>query len=206
MGRPMARRSAASCPACCRRPTELRRPTPIAAELRTLPSRSWSTFSLDVTHQSESRVVQTAVRRGMTPGAGSIVRAKVLAAHPRSATDHTFSASRRPGRRHSRTVRVIAFVVPVGAPFPNVAGHVDQVEAVRLKATHRRAASESVFAGVLLRKGALPPVGGRPAARPQVESPDEWRLVYSASCRILPLRFRRQTLAGPARVRLRVVP
>src|SRR5204863_8083655 len=54
---------------------------------------------------------------------------------------------------------IVVRAVPVGAPLPDVAGHVVEAEAVGREARHRRGAREAVFLRVAIREAALEGVG-----------------------------------------------
>src|SRR5579862_145879 len=88
-------------------------------------------------------------------------------------------------------------MVPVGAPFPDVAGHVEQAEAVGREGSHGGRARKTVLAGVLTRKGALPGVGQELAGRVLFISPAEPLPVQAAASRELPFGLAREALVGP---------
>src|SRR5436309_3272325 len=99
---------------------------------------------------------------------------------------------------------VVVGAIPITDPLPHVAGHVVQPVPVGRKPRHRPDAREPVLARVVV--GKMPLVGVRhPLApwlervAPRIELPGE-----TAARRELPLRFGRQALPGPRRIRLRV--
>src|SRR5690349_21777703 len=69
------------------------------------------------------RLVSAAGRRTTTPG-GAVTAA---------AAERSQRASRRPGRIALRGVLVLAGIVPILAPLPDVAVHVEQAEGVSLE-------------------------------------------------------------------------
>src|SRR5262245_8353969 len=94
--------------------------------------------------------------------------------------------------------------VPVLGPLPGVADHVVEAIAVRREGGHRRRALETVLVQVLVRELALPGVGHVPAAGRELVAPGELGAIGAAARGQLPLGLRRQVLAGPARVGLRI--
>ena len=49
--------------------------------------------------------------------------------------------------------------VPVAAPLPHIAGHVEQAVAIRGKCCHRRSVDEAIRCGISIRKTTLPDIG-----------------------------------------------
>ena len=93
--------------------------------------------------------------------------------------------------------------VPVGRPLPDVAGHVEETEAVRREGADRRP-------GAVARLGppgevAVPVVRTALAVSLRLVAPDEGAAVEPAARGQLPLRLARQLLPGPGRVRLGVL-
>ena len=93
--------------------------------------------------------------------------------------------------------------VPVGRPLPDVAGHVEEAEAVRREGADRRPGAVAGLRppGEL----AVPVVRTSLAARFRLVAPDEVAAVEPAARGQLPLGLARQLLPGPGRVRLGVL-
>ena len=102
-------------------------------------------------------------------------------------------------------LRVVVGPIPVAGPLPDVAGHVVEAVAVGRELRHRPDAAVAILARVFVREvhpGECWPSRGpwRELVAPRVEL-----AAQPASRRELPLRFRRQPLARPRRIRHRVV-
>src|SRR6516165_2942711 len=102
------------------------------------------------------------------------------------------------GRRSARHV-------PIRRPFPYIARHVEQTVAVRQERADRCRAFISIGEEVLPRKVALPRVGSGLAIWLHLLAPHERGADEPTARRILPLRFRWQTLSSPARIRFGVL-
>src|SRR6185295_16811581 len=63
----------------------------------------------------------------------------------------------------ARATAIQVAVVPVGAPFPDVAGHVEQTKSVCGKPPDGSGPCEAVGGIILVREGALPDIGKRGA-------------------------------------------
>src|SRR5262249_32541852 len=96
-------------------------------------------------------------------------------------------------------------VIPVGGPFPDVAGHVEETEAVRWERADRRRACETVLERVAPREVAVPDVGHELTVRSCFGAPRERNAVESAACGEFPFGFGWERTAGPARVRVGIL-
>ena len=94
---------------------------------------------------------------------------------------------------------VVAGVVPVGTPFPHVAGHVVQAVAVRRERIDRRGPEVAVGQRVLGRELALPHVHAVLAIGLEVVAPRKELSFEPTARRELPFGLRRQPLAGTSR-------
>ena len=110
----------------------------------------------------------------------------------RAAADHPVEPGRRAGRALDRALAVVVEVVPVGRPFPQIARHVVEAEAVgRERADRNRAgAGAAVGAADQRRLGA----GGRCRRRRSGEllTPGIVEVGLAAAGGTLPFRFGRQ--------------
>jgi hypothetical protein len=122
--------------------------------------------------------------------------------HP-SASCLSLEAS-QPGRVGSPVAET--WVEPVGGPLPDVAGGVEEPEAVRRECAHRCGAEESVLHRVPRREVALPHVHAVLAARLYLVAPRERLPLEPATGCALPFSLSRKALPRPRRVRSRVVP
>src|SRR5262249_38690420 len=96
--------------------------------------------------------------------------------------------------------------VPVGGPFPDVAGHVVEAVAVGGEGCHGSGAAEAVGGAVPVGKMPLPDVGPPLPPRRELVPPDIALPVQAAAGRELPLRLGRQALAGPASIGGGILP
>lgn len=94
----------------------------------------------------------------------------------------------------------------IGAPFPRVAGHIEQAKAIRVKRVHGSRRGEPVFPQIRLGKGSLPDITFVPASRHEIVAPWICFLFQAAARGELPLRFGRKPKAAPAAVRPCVFP
>ncbi len=94
----------------------------------------------------------------------------------------------------------------VRSPFPDVAGHVMEPETIRWIAADRRHTVMPIRIGVSYGEGPLPDVGHVVAITNQLVAPDESLGILADPSRTLPFRLRRQSFAGPRRVRDSVIP
>ena len=95
---------------------------------------------------------------------------------------------------------------PVGLPFPDVAAHVVEAEAVGVEGFGGGCGGVAVVFGVGVGEVTLPDVAHIPAAGGKVVTPGVGLGVESAAGGHLPFGLGGQTLACPAAVCLRVVP
>jgi hypothetical protein len=112
----------------------------------------------------------------------------------------------RPDRVGGGTVQVITRMVPVGAPFPDIAGHIVQSESIGGEGADRSGADEAVGRGVLVGEVPLPDVALPAPAAGAVVTPDERLAVESTAGGVFPFRLGRQALAGPAGVGVGIFP
>src|SRR3954447_10199305 len=119
----------------------------------------------------------------------------------RAALDHLAGetlAARQPRRRRTARARRRRWrLEPVVGPFPDIARHVVDAEAVRGKPPHRRGALVPVNAQVLPRELTLPRVRHHAAAGREFVAPCERRAVATAARCVLPLRLAWERLARP---------
>src|SRR5262245_16470811 len=94
-------------------------------------------------------------------------------------------------------MRIIIGQIPIGAPFPNIARHVEQAIAIRWKSGDGRGGPETIFRGVLSRESPLPNICGPFAAGFLFVAPNIWLAIETSTRRIFPFSLRRQTLACP---------
>ena len=152
-------------------------------------------------------------------GGGPIAPAIAVRAQKRAALDHATRdaelrlcrvvallgrdrlADRRGTQHEAPAATVLG--VPVGGPFPDVARHLVQPEAVGRIRAHgdRRAVARVVAPGEV----AMPEVRQAVAGSLRLVAPDERRAVEAAASRALPLGLGRQRLAGPGGVGLGVL-
>src|SRR6202171_5134988 len=149
--------------------------------------------------------------RGRTITAAVIGRAEMRAAFKHLAWNPDFWITRVVARRlvpaarglwNAARLRRIGFMllrVPIGRPFPDIADHVVQAEAVGRERSDGRRALEAVGSEVLVREITLPGVRHVLATRRLLIAPGEFRAVKSAACGEFPFGLGRQFLAGPAR-------
>jgi hypothetical protein len=86
---------------------------------------------------------------------------------------------------------------PVLGPFPDVADHVGQAEAVGRIGADRRGSFVAVRQIVLPGEFALPDIGHLASIRLQLITPGIFMIIHSGPCGIFPLRLGRQALARP---------
>src|SRR5262249_48197112 len=103
---------------------------------------------------------------------------------------------------------VVARLIPVGAPLPDVADHVVQAVGVGGERPDRGGALVAVLAAVLAGEAPLPDVGQPAAAGLQLVAPVVARPgpVEAAAGGVLPLSLGGQPLPGPLGVGDRVLP
>src|SRR6516162_2161424 len=95
----------------------------------------------------------------------------------------------------------------VGAPFPGVAGHVVEAEAVGRESIDRGSRGEAVGRSVVGAEATLPDIAGKKvlvvglAIAPGIAS-----VLQSAGCGAFPFGFARQATAGPGSERVRISP
>jgi len=152
----------------------------------------------------EPHVAGGAVRGVGAAGAHPIPVAVGAVAEIGAAPDDLGLPGWRAGRVLPRPGAVEAGLKPVDAPLPHVAGHVVQVEPVRLVGVHRRGAEVAVVQRVVAGELALPDVAAMPAARSQLVTPGEPCLLQPAAGGVLPLGLGRQPDARPGAVGQRV--
>src|SRR5882724_826360 len=92
---------------------------------------------------------------------------------------------------------IIIGPVPIGTPFPYVAGHVVESESIRFICPNRRGCQKTVFTGVLIRKISLKAVRPKLPVRFELVAPCEFLTVESAACRPFKFSFGRQPLTCP---------
>src|SRR3954447_1983895 len=156
-------------------------------------------------YAAEADVRRGRVDRLELAGGRAVAQAVVRRAQVRAALDHaTRDVLTRLGRRAARPCGTVPPAL-VARPFPHVARHVDQPVAVGLEGTGRRGAGVAVAQQVLPRELTLPGVGHHPSARCELVAPGEDGALETAARRVLPLRLRRQRLAGPGGIRLRIL-
>src|SRR5580765_2265238 len=150
------------------------------------------------------------------PSGGPVAQAVVGCAEVRAALGHSTGdrlSRLELGVRHARVAGGAARALDllrVGAeeirrPLPDVPRHVVEAEPVRREALDRRRPLEAVELEVLPGELALPGVRHGLTAGKVFVAPGEGRSLEPAARGVLPLRFRRQLLAGPGGVRLRVL-
>ena len=135
----------------------------------------------------EAEVIARGRDFALAPRSDHVARAILLGAKERAAAMHPLlfarlggvEAARGPMRvanetaflSRGRALGVTVRPVPVGAPFPDVAGHVEKAIAVRRELRHRRHAGKAVFTGVFQGELALEGVGHPLAAGPKLIAP-----------------------------------
>src|SRR6185369_14922041 len=105
--------------------------------------------------------------------------AKIIAAKKRPAALNSFGHSRlvgvETGQRSlgiAQAAKAIVFwVIPVGTPFPHIAGHIEKAKAIGGKRSHLCHALKAVLAGVGAGKIALPGVGQEFVTRRGIVAP-----------------------------------
>src|ERR1700722_9947281 len=95
--------------------------------------------------------------------------------------------------------------VVVGRPLPDVPGDVVEPKAIGGEQPHRRCAAPSLRAGIAPRELALPEVRHQLPRGARIIAPGEDGTIESAAGCALPLGLGWQLLAGPLRIRLRVL-
>ena len=96
--------------------------------------------------------------------------------------------------------------VPVAHPVPNIATHVVQAVTIGGKTHHRRGSHKSIFLGVFVGKISGPCIGHELAIALEFITP-RIALAFKPTARgEFPLGFGGQTLAGPFRISIRIVP
>src|SRR3954452_3554987 len=113
---------------------------------------------------------------------------------------------RRTRRIHPRRRQMPARAKPVRAPFPGVPHNSEQSVSIGRKCIGRTHRSEAIFARVVMRKLALPHIAHVLAVRSEFVAPGINLLLQTAARGILPLSFRRKTLARPPSVGSSIVP
>src|SRR5689334_2585567 len=88
-------------------------------------------------------------------------------------------------------VGMVARLVPVRRPLPDIPDHVVEAIAVRRERPDWRGALVAVGLQVLVREGPLPGIGHLPAAGDEFIAPGEFGAVAAAARGELPLRFGR---------------
>src|SRR5437868_4793904 len=165
---------------------------------------STSIRRLHIPHAAETGVAGGAVRRVPAARRQPIPIAVRLVAEVRAAADHPHRPERRPTRILEPARRKIP-AEPVGAPLPGVAAHVVEAEAVRRERINGGGAVVAVIERVVRWERAVPDVASLLAAGRQVIPPRIALLFEAAARGVLPLRLRRQALAGPRAVHQRVI-
>src|SRR5262249_30712753 len=112
----------------------------------------------------------------------------------------------RPLRVIAGPLAVILWLVPIGAPFPNVAANVEQAVSVGRIRGHGRGSTITVALTVADRKPALPDVRLPLAPGFQFVAPAVRLPIDFPTGRKFPLGLSRQALAGPIAVGFGVVP
>src|SRR4051812_32178546 len=107
---------------------------------------------------AEPEVTGGAVRRVGAAGGNPVAVAVRAVAEVGAAAHHAAGAGLRAFRVATGAVDVERRVEPVGAPLPDVAGHVVEAVAVRRVRRDRGGADEAVLDSVVTREGALPDV------------------------------------------------
>src|ERR1051325_844714 len=159
-----------------------------------------------VAHAAEAQIVQPCVGRGVAARGDAIVGAEIFGAHPGAAPDDALRPGGWPNRVIAPCPLIVVISIPVCAPLPDVASHVVNPVAVRLKTLDRRATDETILARVVFGELSLPPVGDRSAQGAQVVAPCISLAHQSSARRVLPLGLRRQTLARPKSVSRSIAP
>src|SRR5262249_36015702 len=162
---------------------------------------------------AESHVRRRAIRGSLAPGAGEISGAILVGAEERPAALDALGDARLIGvvaRCGPLGVVVwadlVSWAIPVGAPFPDVAGHVEEAIAVGGEARHGCRAGEPVVRGVPIGEVSLPDVRRPRSGRAQLVAPDIAHPGLSAPRGAFPLSLGRQPLARPPGKRHGILP
>ena len=102
-------------------------------------------------------------------------------------------------------VLVIPIAIPVSRPFPYVPCHIVLPVTVGRVSAHRSRCGISIVKFIVFQKFATIPVTKVRLVRFKAVAPWE-NGVFSALCRLLPLRFRRQAFSQPLAIVLRLAP
>src|SRR5262245_60132282 len=126
--------------------------------LAMLAMRSGLRYRPDCPDTPESHVRAPAVHRAVAPTADQIAGAVLVGTEKRAAALDALGHARFCGivavgwaggiDGNLRQRAVVVGPIPVGAPLPDIAAHVEQIEAVGRKGRHRGCATEAVDAGV----------------------------------------------------------
>ena len=157
-----------------------------------------------------------AVGRRTLPGTRAVARAIAVVAQEGAAALHApllavqrLGWSRGVGDPQADAGGVGIGVVPVGDPFPDIAGHVVQAIRVGFEAAHRRRAGIAIGSGVAGWEDTLPDVG-EPAVAAAViglvAAPDVGQTIDAPTCRAFPFSLGGQAFAGPAAVGVGIFP
>ncbi len=163
-----------------------------------------------------------AVDRLRVAGGGAVALAIVGGAKMRSALQHLSRDRRvRHGRVQAFPLRAAPWVggdaaaslrlaldarlgVPVGRPFPDIADHVVEIEAVRRIAFDGRGPFIAVLKRVAIGEGALPIIGQHLATGRELVTPGIFAVIEAAPGRKFPFRLGRQKLPRPFGVGFRI--
>src|SRR5262249_7992124 len=135
-------------------------------------------------HATETDVIRPAVRIALPARPDFVGRAVLIGTQIGAAAHHTFSRARFAGvvtivrtlgitgrLLPSRELAIVIVPIPVGAPLPDVACHIEESVAVGWERANRRRRLVAVFPGVLDGESSLPDIRHPCAPRFEVIAP-----------------------------------